>query len=495
MRDRDDEDPGLPIKFGPASNAEYDPQPLTPVVREAIRRARADAERHARRTGMSRRDFLLSLTGAATTLLALDRCTREILRVVHGREPGGGFPIPPTATEDPDAAGEFLAGEEFILDVQGHLLEYDLNPATRFEPFFGDGFPQADCGEDDPRACFTMEHFLDLFFRRSDTDVVALSGLPIAPEGSPLSPEVMDETRRVVEALCQDERVLTHALTLPNVGSLEANLEAMEEGAQRYRIAAWKVFTHYPDLYTGNRMGWWLDDHEAGLPRVADAFIRKAVELGVPRICVHKGLSGGSPLASPQDIGPAAKRHPDARFIVYHSGYEVGTTEGPYTEETADIGVNRLVSSVRRAGLGHGSNVFAEIGSTWWLVMSSPDQAAHVLGKLLKELGPDNVLWGTDSIWYGSPQDQIMALRAFQISEEYQERYGYPALTQEVKAKILGLNAAGLYGVEPERNPRCHFTRRELQEMRKDLPARDVTLGPSTVAEARAVRAAHQGTP
>src|SRR5918992_3098547 len=291
MRDRD-EDPGLPIKFGPASNAEYDPQPLPPVLRETIRQARADAERHARRTGMSRRQFLLSLSGAATTLLALDRCTRDLLRVVEGREPGGRYPIPPEATEDPDAAGDVLRGEEFIFDAQGHLLEYDLNPATRFEPFFGDGFPQANCGEEDPRACFTLEHFMDLFFRRSDTDMVALSGLPIAPEGSPLSPEVMDETKRVAEALCGDGRVFTHALALPNVGSLEANLAAMEEGVQRYPIAAWKVFTHYPDLYTGDRSGWWLDDHEPGLPRVAEPFIRKAVELGVPQITVHKGLSG-----------------------------------------------------------------------------------------------------------------------------------------------------------------------------------------------------------
>jgi len=46
--------------------------------------------------------------------------------------------------------------------------------------------------------------------------------------------------------------------------------------------------------------------------------------------------------------------------------------------------------------------------------MSSPDEAAHVLGKLLSRVGEDRVLWGTDGIWYGSPQPQIMAFRAFQ---------------------------------------------------------------------------------
>ena len=73
--------------------------------------------------------------------------------------------------------------------------------------------------------------------------------------------------------------------------------------------------------------------------------------------------------------------------------------------------------------------MYAELGSTWRIVMGSPDEAAHVLGKLLVAVGEDNVLWGTDSIWYGSPQDQIQAFRAFEISAEFQERFGYPALT------------------------------------------------------------------
>ena len=66
-------------------------------------------------------------------------------------------------------------------------------------------------------------------------------------------------------------------------------------------------------------------------------------------------------------------------------------------------------------------------------------------------VGEDNVLWGTDSVWYGSAQPLIDAFRAFHIPEEYQERYGYPALTDAVKNKILGLNAARVYEVDPQR--------------------------------------------
>ena len=121
---------------------------------------------------------------------------------------------------------------------------------------------------------------------------------------------------------------------------------------------------------------------------------------------------------------------------------------------------------MRGAGIGPGGNVYAELGSTWWNLIQRPDEAAHVLGKLLVALGPDNILWGTDSIWYGSPQGQIEAFRAFEITPEYQERFGYPALTADVKARILGLNAARVYGIDPA------TTACALSAAERDRPAR-----------------------
>ncbi len=487
-----EEDPGLPIKFGPCSNGEYDPQPLSPVMRETVRRASEECERNAKRLGMSRREFLLSVCGAATTLLVLDACTREAVRHVSGSPgatPGGGYSIPPEATTEPDAANGAIGGEEFVFDIQGHLLEYDLNPVLNGQDFWT-RFPQQYCGEDDPRTCYSIDHFMELMFLRSDTSMLVLSALPIYPEGSPLSAKVMAETRRVAEGLCRDDRVLLHGQALPNVGPLRANLDAMEDLTRTYPIVAWKTFTHFPDVFQHDGNAWWLDDHERGVPKVGEAFIRKAVELGIPRICAHKGFSRTSRFGSPVDIGPAARRHPDVDFVVYHSGYEAGGPEGPYTAATADVGINRLVSSLKRAGIGPNENVYAELGSTWWSVFRAPDQAAHVLGKLLRYVGEDNVVWGTDCLFYGSPQDQIQALRSFHISDELQERYGYPRLTKELKGKILGLNGARLYGVDPV-TTRCEFTRRELADIRKHLPGRDRTLGPDTVAAAQHVRDHH----
>jgi hypothetical protein len=99
-------------------------------------------------------------------------------------------------------------------------------------------------------------------------------------------------------------------------------------------------------------------------------------------------------------------------------------------------------------------------------------------------------VWGTDSIWYGSPQDQIQAFRSFEIATELQDRFGYPALTSDMKRKIFGLNAARLYGIEPDAR-RCNFTRDELQQAREAMPGPNRTYGPETAAQVRSLIAAH----
>lgn len=481
---RDLPDPGLPIKLGPCSNGEYDPEPLTPLIQDVIARSHADIDVAARRLGISRRAFLKSVSASAIVLLALDEAT-----VQASPDPvGGRYLIDPEARLDHDAAVDALGGDQWVFDLQGHLLEYDLNPATRDSWFWGSQFPQADCtGEDDPRACFSMEHFLEEIFLRSDTTMVAISGLPLLPEGSALSNSLMDETRRVVEALGRHERVIVNAQALPQIAPWPAIEEEMERSATEFGVRGWKTFTHFP-----SGQPWWLDDHDPDLPQVGEAFITQAAKLERPIVLVHKGLSGGSRYSSPVDVGPAATAHPDVSFIIYHSGFEVATTEGSYSDNNR--GVNRLITSLTKAGVGPGGNVYAELGTTWWNLMRRPTEAAHVIGKLLVALGEDNVVWGTDSIFYGSPQDQIEAFRAFQITAEFQETYGYPELTDVVKRKILGENAARIYGLDPVRSPMT-FSPAELASIRSELPHPHRTYGPTSAVEAASFRAHHQGWP
>lgn len=480
------EDPGLPISFGQCSNGEYDPEPMTPARVEMTNIANAGIDSAVERTGISRRRFLRSASALAICLGAID----QTVALARGFPVGSFYPFDPVSRLDNEAASAVIGPPVWVFDVQGHLLEYDLDPSTRGNWFWGANFPQARCQEeDDPRACFATNHFLEEIFIRSDTTMVALSGLPINPKGSPLSNEIMEETRQLVVALSGDERVVVNALALPQTAPIGSVLEEMSRTVAEHRVAGWKTFTHFP-----GGMGWWLDDRDPNRAVVGDLFLEHLVEIGTPILFTHKGLSNNTRYGSPADIGPAAARHRDISFVVYHSGFEVTVREGPYTEASANRGVNRLVTSVRNAGIGPGENVYAELGSTWWHLLRRPEEAAHVIGKLLVAFGEHNILWGTDSIFYGSPQGQIDAFRAFQIPQVLRERHGYPELTDRAKANILGWNAARLYGIDPITEP-VGFTADELELARSEHPVPTMTWGPSTTQEVKEFRAHHQGWP
>jgi len=92
--------------------------------------------------------------------------------------------------------------------------------------------------------------------------------------------------------------------------------------------------------------------------------------------------------------------------------------------------------------------VYAEIGTSFAsCVITFPSVCAHMLGQLLKYMGPERVVFGSDSLWYGAPQWQIEAFWRFQIPQDMARKYGYPALNEKVKREILGLNSARLYNL------------------------------------------------
>ena len=95
------------------------------------------------------------------------------------------------------------------------------------------------------------------------------------------------------------------------------------------------------------------------------------------------------------------------------------------------------------------TNVYPEIGSSFGLLaIAHPEMCQHLMGKNVKHYGADHVIWGTDCLWWGSPQWVIDAFKRFQISDKLCEQFGYAKLTKEDKAKIFGLNAAKIYGVD-----------------------------------------------
>jgi predicted TIM-barrel fold metal-dependent hydrolase len=323
--------------------------------------------------------------------------------------------------------------------------------------------------------CLGADDFVKDVFLDADTDMMVLSFVPSRRDAEPITIEEADATRRIVDELEGTQRLLIHGRVNPNQ---EGDVEGMEELAANYPVSAWKTYTQWgPD-----GKGFYLTD-DAGV-----RFVEKARELGIRNICVHKGIPFGRDSYEHSlctDVGPIAKQFPDVNFLIYHSGWIPGEVEGPYDPARGE-GLDELIRSVEEAGLGKGSNVYAELGSTWRGLMRDTNSAAHGIGKLVKHLGEENVLWGTDSIWYGSPQDQIQAFRAFQIAPEVRDAHGYPEISSELRAKIFGLNALKPYGI-PVEEARMRANEEVIRQRRLNYADRrdphHLTFGPKTRRE------------
>lgn len=483
MAPKDPSDPGLPLQLGPCSNGEQPPVPPNAVARRAVARMRPALIENARRAGMSRRRFLVSAAGAATSLSILNACADE-QRAATSTTSGtstttaGSFTVPPEATVDTEIADQVLRGYVPIIDDQAHFLEWpagadNLNLLPQF-------FSQSDCGLDDRFDCYRLPTFLDLMLNESENTAIVLSSIPGNP--SIFDQETKAWAVELGNQLCGDERLVMQAAANPGAAGPEGVVADMEASMELYDVKAWKAYPH------NDGPGWFLDDRDPAAPQVGNIMLDTAERLGVTTVAFHKGFSaffGGEPTyADPVDVGPAAVAHPAIDFVCYHAAYELNVVEGPYDpDEATPQGTNRLIRSILEAGVGPNQNVSVDLGSTWRALMTKPDEAAHLLGKLLLYVGEDNICWGTDSIWYGSPQDQIDAFRVFEISEAAQEEFGYPALTDEVKAKIFGLNGARLFGVDLEGLGDCQLEPGALEEARLASVVGNHTLGPATPEE------------
>lgn len=454
----------LPFTPGQASNGEFLPKERSRKHIQAEAVAYELADEIARRRGIDRRRFLQGVGGIAVTLAAINivGCADDEKRDLPAGSPGATYDVPTDA--DPDEVCAKLGGDEFIFDVQTHHVDPEgpwvqESPASAlgFRAFGGD----PSCMEADKLDCLSRYYYAHDIFISSDTTIAVLSDTPSSIDSQdPLNFDEMKRTRDIMNQLspADNGRLRLHSVVVPNAGPIQAQLDRMQARAEALDVAAWKVYTPYgPD-----GQGWFLDDPLLGIP-----IIEQARRLGVKTICAHKGL----PLfgfdrenASPRDIGVVAAAYPDINFVVYHSGWYPGRREGAYDPAT-EAGVDVLIKSMQDNGVRPNTNVYAELGSTWRNLMSNPVQAAHLLGKLIKYVGEDNVLWGTDCIWTGSPQPQIAALRAFQIEPSFAQQYEYAPLTDAVKRKIFGLNSARLYGLDPAEQ-RCKIENDEVERLR-----------------------------
>jgi len=470
----------MPIDVLPCSNGEFFPAQPTVEQRRIMQLADEEAERTRRRMGMSRRQFVRTSAAYAIGLWAID----QVMNTRFGRYTVEAWTRTNRACDVPDWGNVQLRNlpGEFIFDVQSHHVEskgaWRLNNPG-FELFFAAIWSQAGGvvpaatpdpywprqtllrggRELDPIENLSRYHYLKELFLDSATSMAVLSAVPAAPDQQPLPTDQAALTVDTVRHLSAGtRRSVMHAFVMPNRGSLgrtssglhreplymREEFELMERNLEVYRpdrIVGWKVYTAWGDVPYAS--GWFLDDDIGH--RLCEQVRHVGDKFGANKlIAVHKGfaLPGfDQRAAAPRDIGPVARQFPDIRFLVYHSGYD-SEPQGPYPGDarvnSADRGVNSLVKSLREnhwdasrfvpAGLEHGNvpNVYAELGSTWRSVMADPNQATHLLGKLITHVGPRRVCWGTDSLWFGAPQPEIVAMRSLQFSGEARALYNLP---------------------------------------------------------------------
>lgn len=184
----------------------------------------------------------------------------------------------------------------------------------------------------------------------------------------------------------------------------------------------------YPfDLISGKAEGFALDD-----PKVAFPLYERAEARGINTIAVHKALPLGPVPIKPfevTDIEGAAIAFPNLNFEIVHGGMA-------FVEETT-------------WQLARFPNVSVNLEGTTALMITAPAQFVQILGSFLLAGAEDRILWATGCMAY-HPQVFLEAFWKLQTPPELVHGFGLPELTEDIKRKILGENAARILGLDIE---------------------------------------------
>ncbi len=437
-----------PVPTQIVSNGEFNPLPQTEKQKQVEEQIKEMANTLGDKLGMSRRRFLQTSCGLAVAFLAMNKVYGEVFRVSPAE----------AAHPEASAARAESLGKQFIFDAQVHFVRDDFRQEGLLElgKFASTHWNPAMLEEIDlTLARFKFENFVKEIFLDSETNIALLSGAPFDdPEWWLLTNDQMARARQVINAVAQSKRLLCHSVFTPGQPGW---MEEVDRCITEIRPDSWKGYT-IGDPLSPSRYPWRLDDEELVYP-----FYEKIIKAGIKTVCIHKGLlprdyeeafASVWQHATVDDVSKAARDWPQINFVIYHSALR------PFLEtpdralaEFEQSGTIKWVSDLARIPQEHGvSNVYAEIGTTFAnSAVANPQFCAAMMGTLIKGMGVDHVMWGTDSVWYGSPQWQIEALRRLEIPEDMQKKHGFAPLgpaDSSVKNAIFGLNAARFYPIK-----------------------------------------------
>jgi hypothetical protein len=438
-----------PIPTQVVSNGEYNPIPQTEKQKQVEARIIQLADDFGRNHGMNRRQFLASTAGMAAAFIAMNDVFGPMYNVARAEATDPGVA---------DARADSLA-KQFIFDCQTHFVRDDYQTDITGIRKFAKAHWNPDMEGDITLDRFKFSNYVKEIFVDSDTDVVILSGSPVDDYVNLfLTNDQIAAARKSVNTVAGSRRMLAHGIIQPKS---EGWLDDVDYAIEELGVDSWKGYTiGDPIFQTKKQSQWRLDDEELVYP-----FYEKIIRAGINTVCIHKGLMpadyrtswpGLWEHATVSDLGKAAKDWPGINFVIYHSAMqpfiELPDASLKHFEATGRIDwVTDLAEIPAKFGV---SNVYAELGTCFANTsVTHPRLAAAMLGTLVNGLGSDKVIWGTDSVWYGSPQWQIEALRRLEVPEDLQEKYRYAPLGAAdgpVKSAIFSGNAARLYDVDVE---------------------------------------------
>ena len=437
-----------PVPTQVVSSDEFYPIPQTERQRKAEARMKELGTELARRQNMTRRQFFRTAAGMATAFVAMNDVYGPI------------FGVSRAEAADPEVArrrADSLA-DQFVMDVHTHFLR----PGTRIQTFVNQrravgkaGWNPALAGKEQTIDDLMYANWFKEVFLDSDTKVALISGAPSdVPEDWFLTNEMKYEARERINNDAGSRRCMSHAIFTPGQPGW---LEQVDKAIAELKPDSFKGYTIGDNTNKNlSKYPWRMDDEKLVYP-----FYEKLVKAGHNIVCVHKGLFPPSvaqqyphllPYCDVRDVGRAAKDWPQINFVIYHSAYRWaggGRAEEALRqfEETGRVEwTTDLAEIPEKFGV---SNVYGDLGQIFaQTTVVEPRLCAALMGTLIKGLGHDHVVWGTDAIWTGSPQWQIEALRRLEIPEDMQRKHGFTPLGPAdgpVKKAIFGENSARMY--------------------------------------------------
>ena len=445
-----------PIPTQVVSSDEYLPAPQSEKQREVEARLKDLGSLLANRHGMSRRKFFQTASGMAASYFVMNEVYGPLFSVARAET---------TNPERADARADALRSQ-LIFDAHTHFVRDDPAPAIADPARIGGfmwqrvltaktGWNKDLSGKPQTVEDLKFGNFLKEIYLDSDTKVALLTNAPSDdPKDWLLPQQAVFTARDRVNSEAGSKRLLAHFTITPGQPGW---LEAVDHAIEVYKPDGWKAYTIGDFVIAhGGRFAYKLDDEKLMYP-----FYERAAKAGIRNVCVHKGLF---PLfaekalphlaadAAVADVGKAAKDWPQLNFVIYHSGYRhLGGPPSEGVEEWEKTGRLSWLTDLAEIPEKYGvDNVYGDLGAIFaWNVIAQPVLAAAMMGTLVRGLGHEHIIWGTDSIWTGSPQWQIEGLRRLEIPEDMQKKHGFALLGPadgSIKSAILGENGVRLFG-------------------------------------------------